>query len=103
LEQETEKAAQTIVTVAAKLVYLQKQQQLLYTCIQDILKYSLKTLNKLDKVEAKKKKEKKVQGYTVISSAAFAEPSWLELLSEEQLQELLLDFSESTAELQLLY
>jgi hypothetical protein len=85
LEQETEETAQTIVAVAAKLVYLQKQQQLLYTCIQDILKYSLKILDKLDKAEAKEKEEKEVQEYTIINSFVLANLVWLESLSEEQL------------------
>jgi hypothetical protein len=42
-------------------------------------------LDKLDKVEAKKKEEKEVQKYTVVNSATLADPSWLEPLSEEQL------------------
>jgi hypothetical protein len=59
----------------------------------------LKILDKLKKAEVKKKEEKKVQEYTVVSSAVLAEPSWLELLSKEQLQELFLDFPKSTAKL----
>jgi hypothetical protein len=60
-------------------------------------------LDKLDKVEAKEKEEKEVQERAAISSAALADPSWLEPLSEEQLNQLLLDFPEGTAELQPLY
>jgi hypothetical protein len=85
LEKETEETAQTIVAVAAKLACLQKQQQLLYTRAQDMLKYSLKTLDKLDEAEAKEKEEREVQEHAAISSAALAEPSWLKPLSEKQL------------------
>jgi hypothetical protein len=99
LEHETEETAQLIVTVAAKLACLQKQQRLLCTRAQDILKYGLKTLDKLDKVEAKEREEKEVQERAVVSSVALTDPSWLEPLSEEQLNQLLLDFPKGTAEL----
>jgi hypothetical protein len=69
----------------------------------DILKYSLKTLDKLDKAEAKKRKEKKVQEYTVISSVSLYKPSWPEPSYKEQLNWLLLNFSKDTAKLQSLY
>jgi hypothetical protein len=103
LEREAEETAQLIVTVAAKLARIQKQQQLLRTRAQDMLRRSLKSLDKLDKVEAKEKEEKEVQERAAISSAALADPSWLEPLSDEQLNQLLLDFPEGTAKLQPLY
>jgi hypothetical protein len=103
LEQEAEETAELIVTVAAKLARIQKQQQLLRTRVQDILRYSLKSLDKLDKAEAKEREEKKVQEYTVISSDTLASSAWLEPLSDKQLNQLLLDFPEGTAELQPLY
>jgi hypothetical protein len=103
LERETEETAQLIVTVAAKLACLQRQQQLLCTRAQDILRHGLKTLDKLDKIEAKEVEEKEVQERAAVNSATLANPSWLELLSDEQLNQLLLDFPEGTAELQPLY
>jgi hypothetical protein len=103
LEQEAEETAELIVTVAAKLARIQKQQQLLQTRAQDILRYSLKSLDKLDKVEAREKEEREVQEYTAVNSAALADSAWLDLLSDKQLNQLLLDFPESTAELQPLY
>jgi hypothetical protein len=103
LEQEAEETAELIVTVAAKLARIQKQQQLLRTRAQDMLKYSLKSLDKLDKAEAKEKEEKEAHGRAAVNSAALAGPSWLEPLSDEQLNQLLLDFPEGTAELQPLY
>jgi hypothetical protein len=103
LEQEAEETAQLIVTVAAKLARIQKQQRLLRTRAQDMLRRGLKSLDELDEVEAKEREEKEVQERAVVNSAALADPSWLEPLSEEQLNQLLLDFPEGTAELQPLY
>jgi hypothetical protein len=103
LERKTEETAQLIVTVAAKLACLQKQQRLLCTRVQDMLKHGLKTLDKLDKVEAKEEEEREVQERAAVSSSTLADPSWLEPLSEEQLNQLLLDFPEGTAKLQPLY
>jgi hypothetical protein len=60
---------------------------------------SLKSLDKLDKAEAKEKEEKEVQEHTAVDSVTLADLSWLELLSEEQLNQLFLDFPEGTAEL----
>jgi hypothetical protein len=57
----------------------------------------------LDKVEAKEKEEKEIQERAAVNSAALADSSWLEPLSDEQLNQLLLDFPEGTAELQPLY
>jgi hypothetical protein len=103
LEQEAEETAELIVTIAAKLARIQKQQQLLRVRAQDMLKYSLKSLDELDEAEAKEKEEKEVQGHAAVNPALPADPSWLEPLSDEQLNQLLLDFPEGTAELQPLY
>jgi hypothetical protein len=103
LEQEAEETAQLIVTVAAKLARIQKQQQLLRTRVQNILRYSFKSLDKLDKAEAKEEEEREVQECAAVSSAALADPSWLKPLSEKQLNQLLLDFPKGTAKLQPLY
>jgi hypothetical protein len=82
---------------------LEKQQQFLKKKGTDILKQRLQTINKLEEVEAKKKEEKEVQERATVSSVALADLSWLEPLFEEQLNQLLLDFPEGTAELQPLY
>jgi hypothetical protein len=103
LEQEAEETAELIVTVAAKLAQIQKQQQLLRTRAQDMLKYSLKSLDELDKAEAKEKEEKEVQEHAAVNSDTLADSSWLEPLSDKQLNQLLLDFPEGTAKLQPLY
>jgi hypothetical protein len=103
LEHKTEETSQVIVAVAAKLARLQKQQQLLRTCAQEMLKQGLKNLDKLEEAEAREKEEKEAQERAAVNSVALADPSWLELLSEEQLNQLLLDFPEGTAELQPLY
>jgi hypothetical protein len=103
LEYKTEEILQVIVAVAAKLACLQKQQQLLCTCTQEMLRQGLKTLDKLEEVEAKEKEEKEVQEHTAINPVALADSSWLEPLSDKQLNQLLLDFPEGTAELQPLY
>jgi hypothetical protein len=42
-------------------------------------------LDKLEEVEAREKEEKEVQEHTAVNSAALADPSWLEPLSDEQL------------------
>jgi hypothetical protein len=99
LEQEAEETAELIVTVAAKLARIQKQQRLLQTRAQDMLRCSLKSLNKLDKVEAREKEEKEVQEHTTINSTVLADSAWLDPLSNKQLNQLLLDFPEGTAEL----
>jgi hypothetical protein len=57
-------------------------------------------LDELDEVEAKEKEEREAQERAAVSSVILADPSWLEPLSEEQLNQLLLDFPEGTAELQ---
>jgi hypothetical protein len=87
----------------AKILCLYKQYKSLkiHTC--KLLYCSLRSLDKLDKVEAKEKEEKEVQEYTAVNSVTQPDSSWLELLSEEQLNQLLLDFPKGTAELQLLY
>jgi hypothetical protein len=103
LERETEEATQTIVAVAARLARLQKQQRLLRTRAQDMLRCGFKSLDKLEEAEAKEEEEKEVQERAAINSAAPADPSWLKPLSEEQLNQLFLDFPEGTAELQPLY
>jgi hypothetical protein len=100
LEREAEETAELMVTVAAKLACIQKQQQLLRTRAQDMLKYGLKSLDELDEVEAKEKEEKEAQERTAVNSAALADPAWLDPLSDKQLYQLLLDFPEGTAELQ---
>jgi hypothetical protein len=87
----------------AKILCLYKQYKSLKTHACKLLYCSLKSLDKLDEVEAREKEEKEIQEYTAVSSAALADPSWLELLSEEQLNQLLLDFPEGTVELQPLY
>ena len=68
-----------------------------------MLHRGLKTLDKLNKAEAKKKEEKKAQEHTTVTSAPLADPSWFELLLEEQLNQLFVDFPESTAKQQPLY
>jgi hypothetical protein len=87
----------------ACIQYLEKQQQFLKKKGTDILRQGLQTLDELEEVEAKEKEEKEVQERAAVNSAALADLSWLELLSEEQLNQLLLDFPEGTAELQPLY
>jgi hypothetical protein len=69
----------------ACIQYLEKQQQFLKKKGTDILKQELQTIDKLEEVEAREKEEKEVQERTAVSSAALADPSWLEPLSEEQL------------------
>jgi hypothetical protein len=100
LEHETEETSQVIVAVAAKLACLQKQQRLLRTCTREMLRQGFKTLDELEEAEAKEKEEKEVQERAAVNSVALADPSWFEPLSEEQLNQLLLDFPEGTAELQ---
>jgi hypothetical protein len=91
LQQEKDLAAAEVLAAyqaaalgIACLQHLEKQQQFLKKKSADILRYSLKTLNKLEEAEAKEKEEKEVQERAAVSSAVLAEPSWLELLSEEQ-------------------
>jgi hypothetical protein len=86
-----------------KILCFCKQYRFLKTYARELLYCSLKSLDKLDKVEAKEKEKKEVQERTAVNSAALADPSWLEPLSEEQLNQLLLDFPEGTAEPQPLY
>jgi hypothetical protein len=100
LEHKTEETLQVIVAVAAKLACLQKQQRLLRTCAQEMLRQGFKTLDELEEAEAKGKEEREVQERAAVNSAALADSSWLEPLSDKQLNQLLLDFPESTAELQ---
>jgi hypothetical protein len=85
LERKTEETLQVIVAVAAKLACLQKQQRLLRTCTQEMLKQGFKTLDKLEEAEAKGKEEREAQKHAAVNSVALADPSWFEPLSEEQL------------------
>jgi hypothetical protein len=100
LEREAEETAELMVTVAAKLARIQKQQRLLRIRAQDMLRRGLKSLDELDEVEAREEEEKEAQERAAVNSAVLADPSWLEPLSDEQLNQLLLDFPEGTAELQ---
>jgi hypothetical protein len=100
---EKEITFQAVQAGLACIQYLEKQQQFLKKKGTDILRQGLQTLDKLDKVEAKEKEEKEVQEHTAVNSAAPAGLSWFEPLSDKQLNQLLLDFPEGTAELQLLY
>jgi hypothetical protein len=100
LERETEETLQVMVAVAAKLAYLQKQQRLLRSRAQEMLRRGFKTLDELEEAEAKEKEEKEVQERAAVDPVALVDPSWFEPLSEEQLNQLLLDFPEGTAELQ---
>jgi hypothetical protein len=67
----------------ACIQYLEKQQQFLKKKGTDILRHGLQTIDKLEEVEAREKEEKEVQEHTAVNSAALADPSWLEPLSEE--------------------
>jgi hypothetical protein len=87
----------------AKILRLYRQYKSLKTHACKLLHCSLKSLDKLDKVEAKEKEEKEAQEHAAVNSVALPDSSWLEPLSEEQLNQLLLDFPEGTAELQPLY
>jgi len=98
LERETEETAQVMATAAAKLARLQKQKKLLRTRAKDMLKRGLKTLDELDEAEAKEREEAVVQERTPSTSGALADYVWLETLSDEQLNQLLVDFPEGTAE-----
>jgi hypothetical protein len=100
---EKEITFQAVQAGLACIQRLEKQQQFLKKKGADMLKQGLQTLDKLDKVEAREKEEKEVQEHAAVNSAAPADPSWLEPLSDEQLNQLLLDFPEGTAELQPLY
>jgi hypothetical protein len=86
----------------ACLQQLEKQQEFLKKKRADILCCSLNTIDKLDTAKAKEKEEAEVQERTK-TSASSAGFVWLDPLSEEQLDQLLLDFPKSTAELQPLY
>jgi hypothetical protein len=97
---EKEITFQAIQAGLACMQRLEKQQQFLKKKGTDILKQGLQTLDKLDEVEAREKEEKEAQERAAVNSAAPADPSWLEPLSDEQLSQLLLDFPEGTAELQ---
>jgi hypothetical protein len=96
LEREEEEAI-------TKILRLRKQRQSLKTRTRELLRRGLKSLDELDKVEAKEREEKEVQERTAVNSVALADPSWSDPLSDEQLNQLLLDFPEGTAELQPLY
>jgi hypothetical protein len=69
------------------------------------LQYSLKSLDKLDKAEAKEKEEKEVQEHTTtfLLYIASTDVSWLKLLSDKQLYQLLADVPEGTVKQQPLY
>ena len=60
-------------------------------------------LDKLDKTEAKEREAKETQECTAVTSVPSADLSWFEPLSEEQLNQLFIDFLEGTAEQQPLY
>jgi hypothetical protein len=79
---------------------LEKQQQFLKKKGADMLRRGLQTLDELDEVEAREREEKEAQERAAVNSAAPAGLSWLEPLSDEQLNQLLLDVPEGTAELQ---
>jgi hypothetical protein len=96
LEREEEEAM-------TKILCLYKQRRSLKTCACKLLRRGLKSLDKLDAVEAKEKEEKEAQERTAVNSVALADSSWLEPLSDKQLNQLFLDFPEGTAELQPLY
>jgi hypothetical protein len=100
---EKEITFQAVQAGLACIQCLEKQQQFLKKKATDILKQGLQTIDKLEEIEAKKKEEKEAQKRAAVSSATLADPSWLEPLSEEQLNQLFLDFPEGTAELQPLY
>jgi hypothetical protein len=97
---EKEITFQAVQAGLACIQRLEKQQQFLKKKGTDILRQGLQTLDKLDEVEAR---EKEVQERATVNSAALADLSWLEPLSDKQLNQLLLDFPEGTAELQPLY
>jgi hypothetical protein len=96
LEHEEEEAI-------AKILCLRKQYKSLKVRARELLRRSLKSLDELDKVEAKEKEEKEAQERAAVNSDALASSAWLEPLSNKQLNQLLLDFPEGTAELQPLY
>jgi hypothetical protein len=100
---EKEITFQAVQAGLACIQCLEKQQQFLKKKGTDILKQGLQTLDKLEEVEAREKEEKEIQERAAISSVAPADLSWFEPLSDEQLNQLLLDFPEGTAELQPLY
>jgi hypothetical protein len=93
LEHEEEEAI-------TKILCLRKQRRSLKTRARELLRRGFKSLDELDEVEAKEKEEKEAQERAAVSSVALADPSWLEPFSEEQLNQLLLDFPEGTAEAQ---
>jgi hypothetical protein len=97
---EKEITFQAVQAGLARIQRLEKQQQFLKRKGADMLRRGLQTMDELEEVEAKEKEEKEAQERAAISSATLAGPSWLEPLSEEQLNQLLLDFPEGTAELQ---
>jgi hypothetical protein len=97
---EKEITFQAVQAGLACIQRLEKQQQFLKRKGADMLRQGLQTIDELEEVEAKEKEEKEAQERAAISSATLAGPSWLEPLSEEQLNQLLLDFPEGTAELQ---
>ena len=100
LEQETEETAQIIATAAAKLARLQKQKKLLCSHAKDMLKQGLSSLDELDAAEAKEQKGVAAQERAANPSGVLSDYIWLEPLSDKQLNQLLVDFPESTAELQ---
>ena len=89
---------QQIALHSAQVLCLKKQQDFARKRDQDMLHRGLKTLDKLDEAEAKEKEEKEVQDRAAVTSASSANPSWFEPLSEEQLNQLFVDFPEGTAE-----
>jgi hypothetical protein len=103
IQKEEERLERKEEEAIAKILCLYKQYKSLKTYTRELLYCSLKSLDELDKAEAKEKEEKEVQERAAVSSAFLADPSWLEPLSEEQLNQLLLDFPEGTAKLQPLY
>jgi propanediol dehydratase large subunit len=98
LERETEETAQVMATAAAKLARLQKQKKLLRTRAKDMLRRGLSSIDELEAVEAKELEQAGVQERAPTPPGALADYVWLEPLSDEQLNQLLADFPEGTAE-----
>jgi transposase len=93
LEHEEEEAM-------AKILRLRKQRKSLKTHARELLRRGLRSLDELDEAEAKEKEGKEARERAAVNSDALAGSAWLEPLSDEQLDQLLLDFPEGTAELQ---
>jgi hypothetical protein len=100
LDAELLRTQQVIAENSARAARIMKQRGQLKSRAREMLRRGLRTLDELDEAEAKEKEEKEAQERAAISSAALAESSWLEPLSEEQLNQLFLDFPEGTVELQ---